>query len=66
MPTTQHLNHGIELTERKSAQFGGTREILEPQQSDFDLKIDGSDDHEDNTRSTNIDRHDMERMGKRW
>jgi len=65
MPTTQHLNHGIELTERKSAQFG-TREILEPLQSDLDLKIDGSDDHEDNTRSTNIDRHDMERMGKRW
>jgi hypothetical protein len=65
MPTTQHHNHGIELTERKSAQFG-TQEILEPQQSDLDLKIDGSDDHEDSTKSTNIDRHDMDRMGKRW
>lgn len=64
MPTTQHHNHGIELTERKSAQFG-TREIMEPRQSDIDLKSDGSDDHEDTTRSTNIDRNDMDRMGKR-
>jgi choline transport protein len=65
MPPTQHVNHGIELTERKSAQFG-TREIMESQPSDLDLESDGSDDHEDTTRSTNIDRHDMERMGKRW
>jgi hypothetical protein len=57
MPPSEQSNHGIELSERKSAQFG-TREIFEQQQ------IDGSDDYEDVTRSTNVDRHGMERMGK--
>jgi len=56
-PASERSNHGIELTERKSAQFS-TREIMEHQQSD------SSDSHEDDTRSTNVDRHDMERMGK--
>jgi hypothetical protein len=56
-PPSEQSNHGIELTERKSAQFG-TREIFEQQPSD------GSDDYEDATRSTNADRYGMERMGK--
>jgi hypothetical protein len=55
-PPSEQSTHGIELSERKSAQFG-TREIFEQQQSD------GNDDYEDATRSTNIDRHGMERMG---
>lgn len=56
-PASERFNNGIELTERKSAQFSA-REIMEHQLSD------SSDGHEDATRSTNVDRHDMERMGK--
>jgi hypothetical protein len=64
MTASQQSNHGIEMTERKSAQFS-TREIMEPHQSGLDPKDDSSNDQEDTTKSTNIDRHDMERMGKR-
>lgn len=64
MPVSEHLHYGIELTERKSAQFG-TREVMEPQEIGTDQKSAESDDLEDITKSTNIDRHDMERMGKR-
>jgi lipopolysaccharide assembly outer membrane protein LptD (OstA) len=56
-PPSEQSTHGIELADRKSAQFG-TKEIFEQQQSD------GSDDYEDATRSTNVDRYAMERMGK--
>jgi hypothetical protein len=56
-PLSEQSTHGIELTERKSAQ-SGTREIFEQRQHD------GSDDYEDATRSNNADRYAMERMGK--
>jgi hypothetical protein len=52
----RHSDHGIELTDRKSAQYGA-REVLEQPKSDM------SDDHEDATESTNVDRYNMERMG---
>jgi hypothetical protein len=63
MPAPGILSHGIELTERKSAQIEN-REILKPHPSDTDRSSDGSDDHEDASKSTNIDRYNMERMGK--
>jgi hypothetical protein len=55
-PIFGHSDHGIELTDRKSAQYGA-REVLEQPKSDM------SDDHEDATESTNVDRYNMERMG---
>lgn len=55
-------DHGIELTERKSPQYGA-REVLGPDSHELDRSSEGSDDHEDATKSTNIDRHDMDRMG---
>lgn len=57
-------DHGIELTERKSAQYGA-REVLGPDSHELDRSSEGSDDHEDVTKSTNVDRHDMDRMGTR-
>lgn len=62
-PATRLFDHGIELTERKSAQFGAT-EIVESQQNSLSPNVYDNDDHEDATWSTNIDRNDMERMGK--
>lgn len=58
-----NLSTGIELTERKSAQYT-TREILEPI-SDVDRVSDDRDDGEDATRSTRNDRYNMERLGER-
>lgn len=63
MPAPGLLSHGIELTERKSVQFEN-REILIPLPSDTDRSSEGSYDHEDASKSTNVDRHNMERMGK--
>jgi hypothetical protein len=59
------LSYGIELTDRKSAQFEN-REILKPHLGDTDQSSDGSDDHMDASKSTNVDRHNMERMGKQF
>jgi hypothetical protein len=57
--------YGIELTDRKSAQFED-REILKPHLGDTDQSSDGSDDRVDASKSTNVDRHNMERMGKQF
>lgn len=63
LPAPGILSYGIELTDRKSAQYDN-REILKPQPGDVDRSSDGSDGHEDESKSTNIDRYNMERMGK--
>jgi hypothetical protein len=65
LPAHGVLNYGIELTDRKSAQFEN-REILKPHLGDTDQSSDGSDDHADASKSTNVDRHNMERMGKQF
>jgi hypothetical protein len=65
LPAHGDLSYGIELTDRKSAQFEN-REILKPHLGDTDQSSDGSDDHADASKSTNVDRHNMERMGKQF
>ena len=65
LPAPGNLNHGIELTDRKSVQFEN-REILKPHPSDTDRSSDGSDGNLDASKSTHVDRYNMERMGKRF
>jgi len=60
-----NLNYGIELTDRKSAQYDN-REFLQQHPSDVDRSSDSSDNREDASKSTNIDRYNMERMGKHF
>jgi hypothetical protein len=65
MPAPGSLNHGIELTDRKSVQFEN-KEIPKPHPNDLDRSSDGSHGHQDASKSTNIDRYNMERMGKQF
>jgi len=63
LPVPGGHSQGIELTDRKSAQYDN-REILMPQPGDVDRSSDGSDGDGDESKSTNIDRWHMERMGE--
>lgn len=55
-------SHGVELTARKSAQFS-TREVG-GHHGHPENGSDDDNDGDDAMRSTNVDRYNMERMGK--
>jgi hypothetical protein len=65
MPAPRSLNFGIELTDFKSIKFEN-KEIHKPHPNDTDRSGGGSDDHQDASKSTNLDRYNMERMGKQF
>jgi hypothetical protein len=65
MPAPGSLKFGIELTDLKSVQFEN-REIRKPHPNDTNRSRDGSDGRQGASKSTNIDRYNMERMGKQF